>query len=195
MANDQKVNEGTTQAEATERADASAEQPQQGQPQQGQLQPQQERPPDEPIVAEEQPEREQDERWLRALADLDNARKRFVRDIADARRAERARVASAFLPVIDNLELALAHRDASPDAILEGVRAVRDQAIAILSALGYERRAEQGVPFDPAAHEVVAVVDDDEAPPGTVVEVVRPGYGDAQDQLRPVSVAVSRQRS
>jgi molecular chaperone GrpE len=180
MAQDQRVNEGTQQPDETQRP---ADQ-----------RPADQRPADQ-RAADERPEREQDERWLRALADLDNARKRFVRDIADARRAERARVAAAFLPVIDNLELALAHGDAAPDAILEGVRAVRDQAIAILSALGYDRRAELGVPFDPAAHEVVAVVDDTDAPPGTVVEVVRPGYGDAHQQLRPVSVAVARQRS
>jgi molecular chaperone GrpE len=137
---------------------------------------------------------ERDERWLRALADLDNVRKRCVREIAQARSAERARVAGAFLPVIDNLELALTHADSDPDSIMEGIRAVRDQAIAILAALGYARRDEPGVPFDPAAHEVVTVVDDADVPPGTVVRVVRPGYGDAEHQLRPMAVAVARQR-
>ncbi|HEY4022889.1 MAG TPA: nucleotide exchange factor GrpE [Pseudonocardiaceae bacterium] len=48
------------------------------------------------------------------------------------------------------------------------------------------------MPFDPNRHEVVAVVDDPGTDPGTVLEVLRPGYGDAQRQLRPASVAVSR---
>jgi molecular chaperone GrpE len=77
---------------------------------------------------------------------------------------------------------------------MEGIRAVRDQAIAILAALGYARRDELGVPFDPSAHEVVTVVDDADVPPGTVVRVVRPGYGDAEHQLRPMAVAVARQQ-
>jgi molecular chaperone GrpE len=71
------------------------------------------------------------------------------------------------------------------------VRAVRDQAVELLRALGYQRHDEVGVPFDPARHEVVAVVDADDAP-GTVVQVFRPGYGEADDQLRAGSVAVSQ---
>jgi molecular chaperone GrpE len=96
------------------------------------------------------------------------------------------------LPVIDNLELALAHADADPATIVEGIRAVRDQAVSILARLGYERHDELGVPFDPTQHEVLSVIDEPEVPPGTVVQVLRPGYGDAVRQLRPVAVAVSR---
>jgi molecular chaperone GrpE len=74
-----------------------------------------------------------------------------------------------------------------------GVRAVRDQAVALLGSLGYPRDDEVGVPFDPVRQEVVTVVDDPEAPPGTVVKVLRAGYGRPQDrQLRPASVVVSR---
>jgi molecular chaperone GrpE len=94
--------------------------------------------------------------------------------------------------VIDNLELALRHAEADPASIIEGVRAVRDQAVAILEQLGFARRDESGVPFDPSQHEVVSVVDEPDAPPGTVVRVLRPGYGDADRQLRPGAVAVSR---
>ena len=87
-------------------------------------------------------------------------------------------MAAAWLPVLDNLDLALAHAEADPAAIIEGVRAVRDQAVAVLAALGYPRDDETGVPFDPARHEVVDVVDDAGRAPGTVVRVLRPGYGD-----------------
>ena len=148
----------------------------------------------EPASQERAEEQARDERWLRALADLDNARKRSARDVSEARDAERARVAAAFLPVVDNLDLALAHAEADPGAVMEGVRAVRDQAIAILAALGFPRRDDLGAPFDPTSHEVVALVDDPDAPPGTVVQVVRPGYGEGEHQLRPVAVAVARQR-
>ncbi|MEU6096879.1 nucleotide exchange factor GrpE [Streptomyces sp. NPDC047079] len=133
-----------------------------------------------------------EDRWRRALADLDNLRKRHVRELERERSAERARTAAAFLPVIDNLELALSHAGADPGAIVEGVRAVRDQAVNILEGLGYPRHAETGVSFDPARHEVVGVVQDPDAEPNTVVQVLRPGYGEGERQLRPAAVTVAK---
>ncbi|KAK1185073.1 nucleotide exchange factor GrpE [Streptomyces sp. NBS 14/10] len=135
---------------------------------------------------------ELEDRWRRTLADLDNLRKRHARELERERAAERARTATALLPVIDNLELALSHAEADPATIVEGVRAVRDQAVDALARLGYARQDETGVPFDPARHEVVGVVDDPEAEPGTVVQVLRPGYGDTDNQLRPMAVAVAK---
>ncbi|MGW0657321.1 nucleotide exchange factor GrpE, partial [Streptomyces umbrinus] len=82
--------------------------------------------------------REAEDRWRRALADLDNLRKRHARELERETAAERARTAAAFLPVIDNLELALGHATADPDAIVEGVRAVRDQAVNVLEGLHQE---------------------------------------------------------
>lgn len=132
------------------------------------------------------------DRWRRAAADLDNFRKRQTRDLTTAVARERNQVAAAWLPIVDNLERALEHAGTDPGAIVEGVRAVRDQAVELLSRLGYPRREETNVPFDPNRHEVVAVVDDRDTDPGTVVRVVRPGYGDADHQLRPAAVAVNR---
>ncbi|WP_415954445.1 nucleotide exchange factor GrpE [Streptomyces sp. KLOTTS4A1] len=132
------------------------------------------------------------DRWRRSLADLDNLRKRHARELDRERSAERARTAAVLLPVLDNLELALDHARSDPASIVEGVEAVRDQAIDALKQLGFPRHAETGVPFDPRLHEVVAVVEDAEAEPGTVVQVQRPGYGDADQQLRPVAVTVTR---
>jgi len=138
---------------------------------------------------------ELEDRWRRALADLDNLRKRYARELPREREAERSRVAAAFLPVVDNLELALAHAGADdPGAIVSGVRAVRDQAVEVLRSLGYPRHEETGVPFDPEQHEVVSVVDEPDTAPGTVVRVLRPGYGEPGRQLRPAAVAVSRKQ-
>ncbi|MEH0516782.1 nucleotide exchange factor GrpE [Streptomyces sp. B21-079] len=136
--------------------------------------------------------RELEDRWRRALADLDNLRKRHTRELERERMAERSRTAAAFLPVLDNLDLALTHAGADPGAVVEGVRAVRDQAVNVLELLGYPRHAETGVVFDPARHEVVGVVQAPDAPPGTVVEVLRPGYGDGDRQLRPAAVTVAK---
>ncbi|MFE3201864.1 nucleotide exchange factor GrpE [Embleya sp. NPDC055664] len=142
-------------------------------------------PPEDPI-------QELEDHRRRALADLANLRKRHARELERERAAERSRTATAFLPVLDNLELALTHADAEPGAVVEGVRAVRDQAVNVLELLGYPRRAETGVAFDPARHEVVGVVQAPDAVPGTVVEVLRPGYGDGERQLRPASVIVAK---
>jgi molecular chaperone GrpE len=131
-------------------------------------------------------------RLQRAAADLDNLRKRCARELERERRVERNRVAAAFLPVLDNLELALAHSAADPATIVEGVRHVAEQAVGVLAGLGYPRQDDAGVPFDPNRHEVVRVVDDPDAPPGTVVDVLRPGYGVGQAQLRPAAVAVAQ---
>jgi molecular chaperone GrpE len=150
----------------------------------------------EPAPAPRSPEVEElTDRWRRALADLDNLRKRYARELPREREAERAKVAAAFLPVVDNLELALAHAGADdPGVIVSGVRAVRDQAVEVLRSLGYPRYEETGVPFHPEQHEVVSVVDDPDTPAGTVVQVLRPGYGEPGRQLRPAAVAVSRKQ-
>jgi molecular chaperone GrpE len=152
---------------------------------------------EQPDVAEEtrpveQTMAELEDRWLRAAADLDNLRKRQMRELERARAEERRRLAATWLPVLDNLDAALAHADAEPEAIVEGVRAVRDQAVRLLADLGYPRDEDVGVPFDPQRHEVVSVVGDTDAAPGTVVRMLRPGYGEAGQQLRPATVAVAR---
>lgn len=130
--------------------------------------------------------------WRRALADLDNLRKRFTREVERERTSERARVAASWLPVLDNLELALGHAAADPAAVIEGVRSVRDQAVNVLSGLGFTRDEEVGQPFDPARHEALTTVPGGAGvPPGTVVQVVRPGYSGGERQLRPASVVVA----
>jgi molecular chaperone GrpE len=133
-----------------------------------------------------------EDRWRRAVADLDNLRKRYARELDRERTVERSRVAGAWLPVVDNLERAISHAGAHSGAIVEGVRSILDEALQVLEHLGYPRDAETGVPFDPERHEVVGVVDNEDSPPGTVLEVLRPGYGRGSEQLRPAAVVVSR---
>jgi molecular chaperone GrpE len=137
------------------------------------------------------PVAELEDQLRRALADLDNLRKRFEREVAREREAERRRVASEWLPVVDNLERALQHASGDPAALVAGVQAVRDQAVAALARLGFPRYEDVGETFDPARHEAVAQVDSDTTP-GTVAAVARPGYGSDGDVLRPASVVVTK---
>jgi molecular chaperone GrpE len=128
---------------------------------------------------------------LRALADADNARKRCASQVRRAGEEARAQVAREWLPVLDNLERALGHAEADPGSIVEGIQAVRQQALGVLTRLGFARRDDTGAMFDPARHDAVASRPVSDAAPGTVVEVVQPGYGDGDHQLRPAQVVVA----
>ncbi len=137
---------------------------------------------------------ELEDRWRRAVADLDNLRKRYARELERERAAERARVAAAWLPVLDNLELALAHagtaiRTRSSRAC--GRSATRRWRYSHGSAI--PRHDEAGVPFDPQPHEVVGVVDRPGHRAGHGRRGAAPGLRrDGASQLRPAAVIVSR---
>jgi molecular chaperone GrpE len=136
---------------------------------------------------------ELEDRWRRAVAELDNVRKRFERQLAESVRAERARTASSFLPVLDNLELALRHAGADPTSIVTGVQAVHQQGLDVLAGLGYQRIVPVGERFDPARHEAARVASAEGVEAGTVVEVHRAGYVDPAGVLvRPAVVTVAR---
>ena len=126
----------------------------------------------------------------RTLADLDNLRKRYHREVARERVDERARVAREWLAVVDNLERALEYGGDPDSAMAAGVAAVVEQARTLLAQLGFPRYEDIGREFDPLRHEAVATVPAD-APPGTVVAAARAGYGNGEHILRPAAVMVA----
>ncbi|GGM72775.1 nucleotide exchange factor GrpE [Dactylosporangium sucinum] len=131
------------------------------------------------------------DRWHRALAEVENTRKAADRDTAALLQSERLAVSAAWLPVLDHLDLALRHADADPQSIVAGVQQVREQAVRILSQLGFEPIDTPGVPFDPQRHEAAEAVRDTSAEPGTVVRVLRPGFAGGDRLLRPAVVVVN----
>ena len=133
---------------------------------------------------------EPDQRLLRALADLDNLRKRYARELERERREERRRVANEWLPVVDDLERALEHATGELTALGAGVLAVYEHALAVLSRLGFDRYEDVGARFDPRRHEALGAIESD-APPGTVAVTTRAGYGGDDEILRPATVIVS----
>ncbi|HEU5036675.1 MAG TPA: nucleotide exchange factor GrpE [Nocardioides sp.] len=138
---------------------------------------------------------ELEDAWRRTAAELDNLRKRCARDVVRGREQERAAVAARWLPVLDNLERALEHASSDAGSVVEGVRAVLAQAVGVLADLGYPRRNDTGRAFDPALHEAVGTVSDEGLVPGTVAQVVRPGYGPDDKVLRPAAVVVATRAS
>jgi molecular chaperone GrpE len=130
-----------------------------------------------------------EERYKRALADLENYRKRMGREL-ERRVAEcREGVIRDWLEAVDSVERALRM---SPDApSTAGLQAVLEQMEAILRREGVQRVGAPGEPFDPERFEAVGVRDTSEVPDRTVVEVVRSGFGSDGHVLRPAQVIVA----
>ena len=129
-----------------------------------------------------------EDRFKRALADLDNYRKRAGRE-TDRRVAEaREALLRDWLEALDSIERAIA----MDPALAEGLAAVLQQMEAILARHGVHRIGEAGERFDPERHEAVAVRTTDQVPDRTVVEVMRSGYALDGRVLRPAEVAVAR---
>lgn len=128
-----------------------------------------------------------DERYKRALADLDNYRKRSAREIE--RRVVEARegVLRDWLEALDSVERAL--RMTPED---EGLRAVLAQMEAILQRQGVTRLGAAGEPFDPEHHEAIGTRSSNGVPDRTIVEVARSGFALGDRVLRPAQVVVSR---
>ena len=131
-----------------------------------------------------------EDRFKRALADLDNYRKRSAREL-DRLLAERGdALLREWFEVVDGLDRALRRKPDNP--LYEGLRAVLDQVESILERHGVRRIGAGGEPFDPNRHEAVDVRETDALPDRTVVEVVRSGFARDDRVLRPAQVVVAR---
>lgn len=131
-----------------------------------------------------------EDRYKRALADLDNYRKRAAREterrVVDAREAQ----LREWLEVVDSVERALTMDLESP--AIEGLRAVLDQIESVLARQGVQRVGAVGERFDPERHEAVGVRQTDETPDRTVLHVGRSGFAIDDRVVRPAEVIVSR---
>ena len=132
------------------------------------------------------------DKYLRLLADFDNYRKRTAAELEAARREGRLEVLRAVLPVLDDLERALAHAEAEPGAILEGVKKIKDAFLRVLSGLGVEEVPGEGAEFSPEHHEAIGVVEGEEE--GKVAEVYQKGYKVGDYLIRPARVAVTKKK-
>jgi molecular chaperone GrpE len=130
------------------------------------------------------------DRFVRTRAELENVLKRHER--ADRIRYGAEGLARDLLSVVDDLERALAHAGEQDSAIVEGVRLVHASLLETLARHGIERVPSQGQPFDPNVHEAVAMVENSEVPPNTVVQEHRAGYKLHDRLLRAAMVVVSR---
>jgi molecular chaperone GrpE len=130
------------------------------------------------------------EKYLRALADFDNYRKRVERERAETSRSAVAEPLRAFLGVVDNLDRALNAGGSSKD-LKAGVQMILRQTEDLLKRFGVEPVAALGEPFDPAVHEAVVRFEDAGVEEPTVSEEFQRGYRYHGRLLRPAMVKVA----
>jgi molecular chaperone GrpE len=135
---------------------------------------------------ERQADHADDDRYLRALADLDNYRKRSAQEVERRVTEGTERLLLDWIEAVDSVDRALAMQPS------DGLRSVLEQMEAILARQGVERVGAAGDRFDPELHEAISVRESDEVPDRTVLDVARSGYRRGDRVLRPAQVVVSR---
>jgi molecular chaperone GrpE len=132
------------------------------------------------------------DKYVRAVAELDNVRKRTARDVENARKYALERFATDLLAVRDSFEMGLsAAGNADTDSLLEGSRATLKQLASTMERFGVTEIDPQGEPFDPTHHEAMMTQPSVEVEPGTVLSVYQKGYLLNGRLLRPARVVVA----
>lgn len=130
------------------------------------------------------------DKWLRAVAELENFKKRTRREIDDAVFRTRQDLLSSFFPTADNLDRALELARGN-DQLFKGIEMVAHEFRGALARHGIEVVPTIGHTFDPAMHEALQQVDSQEHPPGTVIVEYEKGYRQGDRLLRPARVVIA----
>jgi molecular chaperone GrpE len=140
------------------------------------------------------------DKMLRALAEMENLRKRTEREVADARQYAITSFAREVLQVADNMHRALDtigdelrnSADAKVKALVEGVDLTERELQKVLEKHGVKMFSPLGEKFDPNFHQAMYEVPDSSAAPGTVAQVIQAGYLIGERVLRPAMVAIAK---
>jgi len=149
--------------------------------------------PEEQLAAAKQEAAANYDRYMRAVADLENFRKRTLREKDELRQFAASGLMEDVIPVLDNLSLGLAAAKSQTDvkAIVDGVTLVLEQFKTTLGRHGLKEIKPDGQKFDPNFHECISHQPSATAAEEHVMQVVRPGYSLNGRLLRPASVIVS----
>lgn len=142
------------------------------------------------------------DKWLRAVADQENYKKRVKRDTDDAVTRKTQSLLTSFLPTIDNLDRALEIAEpvvgqvpkevaGNVEQVVKGLRMVRDEFLAGLKRHGIEPVPSVGVPFDPAIHDALQQIDSPDHAPGVVIREFEKGYKLGDRLIRPARVIIA----
>ena len=133
------------------------------------------------------------EKSVRALAELENVRRRAERDVANAHRFSLEKFSEALLPVVDSLEQALQLADKDADASMrEGLELTMRLFVGVLDKFDVKQLNPVGEVFDPQQHEAMAMQASPDAAPNTVLMVFQKGYKLNDRVIRPARVIVAQ---
>jgi molecular chaperone GrpE len=157
-------------------------------------------PTADPVGIAQQQAADFKDKLLRALAEMENLRKRTEREVADSRAYAITTFARDILTVADNMHRALnaldvglrEQADASVKALLDGVELTERELLKVLDKHGVKKLEPLGQKFDPNRHQAMYEVPDASSPPGTVVQVIQDGFTIGDRVLRPALVAVAK---
>ena len=134
---------------------------------------------------------EEQNRYLRLMAEYDNFRKRSAREKDGIYTDAKADTFTSLLPVLDNFDRAFENEDASPEDFRKGIEMTRDQILAVFEKAGVEAYGEAGDPFDPNIHNAVSHIEDPEQGENVLAQVFQKGYKLGDKVLRHAMVVVA----
>ena len=133
------------------------------------------------------------DQYLRAVAEIENVRKRAQRDVENASRYGLEKFAVELLPVLDSLQSAVSNAaQADAKSLAAGQEATLKLLVKAFERLNIRQINPTGEPFDPDRHEAVMAQESTTAEPNAVLQVVQPGFELSGRLLRPARVIVAR---
>ncbi len=138
---------------------------------------------------------EERDRAVRAVAEMENIRRRAAQDVEKAHKFALEKFVGELLPVIDNLERALEAGDQANEVLkplLEGVALTLQAMQNSVAKFGVQAIDPQGKPFDPNQHQAMSLIENAEVAPNTVIAVMQKGYELNGRVVRPAMVMVAK---
>jgi len=134
------------------------------------------------------------DKYLRALAELDNYRKRMEREFDDFKKYAKVDFLTKIIPILDNFERALsgAELNGNFESFHKGMEIIERQLKETLKSIGLTEFSGLGEPFDPGLHEAVGVVNTNDKPENIVIEEINKGYKVGDRVIKPAKVLVSK---
>lgn len=147
------------------------------------------------LEAAQQASLEERERAIRAVAEMENLRRRAAQDVEKAHKFALEKFAAELLPVLDNLERAIELADKENDTLkpmIEGVELTLKSMQSGVGKFGLVALDPTNQPFDPNAHQAMSMVPSADVAPNTVIAVMQKGYELNGRVIRPAMVMVSK---
>jgi molecular chaperone GrpE len=147
--------------------------------------------------------KETEDKLLRSLAEIENQRRRFEKEVKDAFEFGSFNFAKESLAILDNLQRAkiaikndkILKDNKDLEKFLENITIIEKDLISIFEKNNIKKIDAKGTKFDPNIHQAMSEIEDDKSEPGTIVQEIQPGYMLGERLLRPALVGVAKKKS